>query len=202
MVLTSLRAHTEHLHRRVEAAVDIVGRVKTTDAYRALLARLYGFYEPFENRLATVAANAPLGLDLTLRRKVPLLEADLAYLGFAPDAVAALPRCGNLPDPKSVAEALGCLYVVEGATLGGQFIRRHAQKALGLSDDGVAFFSSYGAGVRAMWDAFCRAADSAVTTADQERQALAFAAETFEVFESWVAARGSDDGPAAAEVGA
>jgi heme oxygenase len=190
--MASLKRHTEDLHRRVEAAVDIVGRTRTAGEYGALLARLYGFYEPFERRLGAVEGLDDLGLDLAARRKAPLLAADLAGLGYGSGDLAALPRCAGLPGPRTVAEAVGCLYVLEGATLGGRFIRRQVERALGSSGVGSAFFSSYGEDVGRMWAAFGAAAESAVITEEGRSVARGFAASTFEAFEAWVAPRGGE----------
>ena len=54
-----------------------------------------------------------------------------------------------------IAEGIGCLYVLEGSTLGGQFILRALQERLGLSPDREArFFASYGKHVGSMWKSF------------------------------------------------
>jgi len=189
MVLASLKQYTEHLHQRVEAAVDIPNRTQNLETYSELLARLLGFHEPFERRLAQVSALESLELDLPARRKTPLVAADLAHLGYTAEAIGLLPRCGLLPEPQTAADALGCLYVVEGATLGGQVIRRLIKQSLGMSGGGAAFFSSYGADIGRMWKAFCVVVETTVTSPHDVRRAQAFAAETFEAFETWVAPR-------------
>jgi heme oxygenase len=58
----------------------------------------------------------------------------------------------------TLAHALGLLYVLEGATLGGQLLRRRLGPALGLTEErGLAFFTAYGAEVGPMWRAFADA---------------------------------------------
>ena len=48
----------------------------------------------------------------------------------------------DLPDLQGVQEALGCLYVVEGSTLGGQVIARHLRQTLGVDPRcGGSFFA-------------------------------------------------------------
>jgi heme oxygenase len=50
--------------------------------------------------------------------------------------------------------AVGCLYVLEGATLGGQFISRHlATLGIGPANGGL-FFHGYGAKTGEMWKSF------------------------------------------------
>jgi heme oxygenase len=170
--------------------VDLVERARTLAGYKALLARLHGFYRPFEPRLEAVSGIDSLGLDLPMRRKVPLIEADLAHLGLSAHAIAALPGCGELlPRPTSTAQALGCLYVVEGATLGGAVIRRHVEASLGLKGPagGVAFFSSGGADIGRRWQGFRAVVERVVTTREEEAEAVAMAVATFCAFERWVA---------------
>ncbi|WP_165231876.1 biliverdin-producing heme oxygenase [Aquisphaera insulae] len=187
MVLAELKQHTEHLHRRVEGAVDLLRRTRDAKSYARLLGRLYGFYEPFEGWLAAMRSLDGLGLDLPARRKTPMLAADLVHLGWGPGDVAALPRCDDLPRPRTIASAIGCLYVMEGATLGGQFVRKHVEKALGFSGPGLAFYASYGKDTGAMWAAFREAAERAVVDPEDRQETLAYAAATFEAFEAWVA---------------
>jgi heme oxygenase len=188
MVLASLKRRTEHLHRRVEASVAILDRLRTPGGYAALLARLYGFHEPFERRLAAVPGLDLPGLDPASRRRAARLEADLRHLGLGPGEVAALPRCAALPAPRSTAAALGCLYVVEGSALGGRVIARHVEHELGLTGAGVSFFDGDGDRVGPIWRDFCKIVEATVATAAQRHEAEEAAAETFEAFEAWVAA--------------
>lgn len=194
MVLASLKHHTARLHLRVESAVDLPRRVGTLGSYSELLGRLLGFYEPFEERLAATPAARVPGLELASRFKVPLLVADLEHLGHGRGEIDAFPRCLALPAPRSLAQALGCLYVLEGSTLGGRFIRQHVERSLGLSGPGVAFFSSYGDDLGRMWKTFGEVVESAVIGEEDRGAALEFAAATFEAFEEWLAPDGPADG--------
>ncbi|MGC4030749.1 MAG: biliverdin-producing heme oxygenase [Tepidisphaeraceae bacterium] len=48
--------------------------------------------------------------------------------------------------------ALGVLYVIEGSTLGGQHVAKTVHARLGLTpENGIAYFSSYGANVGVRW---------------------------------------------------
>lgn len=178
-----LRDATRPLHDRVERAVDLTARARTRDGYRALLTAFYGLHAPIERQLAALPWDEA-GLDVGARRKGPLLRADLRALGVDP---AAVPRCPDLPRTDTVAAGFGCLYVLEGSTLGGQVIARDVEASLGLdAGSGAAFFRSYGADVGRMWRAFTRALDAHVDTEARRREALAAATATFETFERWV----------------
>ncbi|WP_084760186.1 biliverdin-producing heme oxygenase [Zavarzinella formosa] len=161
MLLTKLRSGTSHLHERVERAVGLAGRLGSLDTYGDLLARYYGFYHPLEDRLTALVGDAAGDIDLGPRLKTSLLVADLLSLGRTDEAIASLPLCGSLPSPTGLDETFGCLYVLEGATLGGQIVRKEVMRLHGLTpDSGCAFFSSYGENVGPMWRGFCAALEA------------------------------------------
>jgi len=187
-VLQHLREATRSQHESIEARVDVLRPDLTRAEYRRLLERFYGFYVPLEAALAGAADWERLGFAFHERRKVSHLERDLLCLGLTPTGLRALPRCSELPSAAGLPAALGSLYVVEGATLGGQLIARHVKPRLGLADAaGCAFFTSYGADVGRNWRAlgeFLRA--QLRTGADVERAAGA-AGDTFAKLGSWLA---------------
>lgn len=175
-----LRDATRLLHERVEASVDLPARTRTRAGYRALLAALLGLHAPLERRLAALDWPSA-GLDFEARRKAPLLAADLRALGVDPDAVPQRPLW---PAVDGLAAGFGCLYVLEGATLGGQIIAREVERTLGLGPgSGASFFGSYGREVGPMWRAFGRALDAYATTPERLERAAAAAAATFGAFE-------------------
>jgi heme oxygenase len=156
--------------------------------YRAYLARLLGFYAPVEAALGA-RAWAPAGLDFEARRKVPLLVADLVSLGLAEGAQAALPRCAEIPGLPDLPEALGCAYVLEGATRGGRVLSRLAGEALGVTRArGCAFLTGYGDAGDAMWQAFRRGVEAAVPDEGTGARVLAAARETFALLQRWLEA--------------
>src|SRR5690349_18827043 len=91
------------------------------DRYQQVLRIFYGFYAPLEASLLRVtAAGPPLGFPL--RARCELIESDLYALGVDRRELAELPRCIDLPRLSSREDLAGCLYVLEGACLGGQVI--------------------------------------------------------------------------------
>lgn len=189
MILTTLKDHTQHLHQQVERTVDLPSRLGSVGAYAELLARFYGFYAPLESRLASIEGYEGVGIDIKERQKAPLLRADLMALGRTADSVRSLPRCPLLPDIGGLPEALGCLYVLEGATLGSQIIRRLAELRLGLGpSNGCSFFCAYGEQVGPMWRRFRTAlADYATAAPEIEARVLGAAADTFSRLDAWLA---------------
>lgn len=155
MLLDHLRARTRSLHEALErdSGMAVLLRDDLTEtAYAALLARLHGFYAPLDAALAPHYA----ALGLAPADRAGRLARDLDALG-AP-LRPGTPETSAAAAPSAFAsegEALGALYVVEGAALGGHVIARHVGRTLGLTPArGLAFFSSDGAHVGARWKAF------------------------------------------------
>lgn len=48
MIMMALKESTRAMHERIEAHVNLPGRLHSLHDYRQLLERLYGFYEPLE----------------------------------------------------------------------------------------------------------------------------------------------------------
>ena len=189
MILQQLREQTRAHHERVESAVRVMDERFDREAYIWLLARFWGFYRPAEQRLRSVLEETTLPLDLDSRWKTPLLERDLRALGEgAMLDTELLPMCLAFPPVQRVAEALGCMYVLEGATLGGQIILRHLRRTLGVEpESGAAFFGSYGAEVGPMWKCFgdVLATYSAAHPADNASM-VAAARDTFDALDRWL----------------
>lgn len=158
MLMARLKEETRSYHDRLERdplSRGMMGEGLSRAYYTMVLEVYYGLYAPMEARLAAAADWGALGFAMDRRLKAPLLRADLAHLGVPAGALAGLPRCEGLPLTPSLPAALGCMYVLEGATLGGQLIGRHVQGALGLGPlAGAAFFNSYGPEVGPRWKEF------------------------------------------------
>jgi heme oxygenase len=189
MLLTRLRDGTATLHDRVERAVDLSSRLRSKAAYASLLGRFLGFYAPLEVRLAEIVGDAPVPLDLVARRKADWLRSDLAVCGYSAGEIEGLPVCGRLPSLEGFPEVFGCLYVLEGATLGGQVVSREVERFHGWNADaGCSFFASYRTRVRAMWQEFCIVLDAYASSGPGRDDGIVSAAvETFERFEEWIA---------------
>ena len=188
MAFDALKRGTQDLHLRVEQAVNIESVCGGLHTYRALLTRLLGYYEPLEHRLSGFDWEQA-GLDFPARRKSAWLRQDLACLGVSEAAQANLPRCTELPRPSSMAAALGAMYVLEGATLGGQVILRMIDKNLQLSAPrGAGFHAGYGPHNGSMWLSFKAAATSQLDSSARVEEAVHTARETFMTYETWLSA--------------
>jgi heme oxygenase len=180
-----LRAHTRGAHERLEARMATFAWLASLETYGAMLDSLFGFYSAVEPELVVGAASIT-GLNLGERAKTPLLIDDLLSLGRSPAQLVALPRATGILRLDEPSRALGALYVLEGATLGGKVIEREAQRRLGLDRRaGTAFFGAYGSDVGRRWREFrdvlereARALEAGVM--------LDAASETFTAVERWL----------------
>ena len=176
-----LKTETREEHLKLEAELDLLAPGLDADRYRRIMERFYGLYEPWERLL-----QRPLGRFLPgfaeARSKTPALVEDLSALGSRRDTIAI---CSQLPSCEGLVELLGCLYVREGATLGGQVIARRVQQELGWTrQNGAAFFSGYGPETGRMWREFQHMLVS-LTPAGAEDDVIWSARQTFRSIERW-----------------
>lgn len=188
-VLQDLRAGTAELHIALEKRLPFFSDTLDTPAFLRLMQAYYGFYLPLESTLQRSGA-VPDDFDLTPRLKSQTLRSDLQALGVTPPILENLPICAQLPVIDSSAACLGVLYVLEGATLGGQILRREISARLGLeADNGAAFLDIYGAATGRRWRDFIEYLGSRPMAA-VEREAVVHAAQTtFSCFEHWLERR-------------
>jgi heme oxygenase len=180
-----LRQSTHLVHARLEGSLALVQPALTASRYLQILEAFYGYYAPLEPLVMRAVAQDGAALALELRTKVPLLEADLSTLGRTRAQIDELPRCEDLPCVAQRSQALGALYVMEGATLGGQIIGRYLRDHLGIdAGSGARFFAGYGVETRARWLEFSRHLDGAADIDDA--LLLAAAVSTFERLECWL----------------
>ena len=184
-ITTRLRAETRVVHQRLESELGLLDGALTAARYRDVLARFHGFYAVLEPRLDRWHRDLAV-IDWPARRKLPSLTADLISVGLSSQQVAALPACPSVPRVEDVAQGLGTLYVVEGATLGGQLLVRELSPV--VPADSLAFFASYGPEVGRRWRHWRRVTDEWVGD-DQARgdAVVAQATETFEALRDWLA---------------
>jgi heme oxygenase (biliverdin-IX-beta and delta-forming) len=191
MILKRLKLATSSSHTALEDQLPLMHADLSLDAYRQFVGRFLGFYAPLETQLLASAHWPQLAFDYTTRQKTPRLRQDLLALGSSAEAVAATPLCAALPPLTTPEQILGCLYVIEGATLGGRIITRQLQTQLGLTPDtGGAFFDGYGAQTGAHWKAFCTMlTDNADQDANKDARHAAIVASanrTFETLTHWL----------------
>lgn len=185
-LLETLRTGTALLHVALEKRLPFFSECLDADWYRRLLQAYYGFYAPMEAALFD-SGLIPEGFDAVMREKTPTLVKDLHALGLDDDTLKTLPRCIELPTFNTPAACLGALYVLEGATLGGQVLRREMAQRLDLdADNGGAFLNVYGAETGRRWKDFLDYLGRLPLDAHAKQHAVEAARSTFSGFEQWL----------------
>jgi heme oxygenase len=195
MILGKLKEATKEQHTNLEGVVSVMDKTMSRTAYQGLIAKFYRFYSAIEPRVA--AALTGTGFDFEARRKTALLEQDLVSLGVFNSISERAGEWTDLPAIDTPAKGFGTLYVLEGATLGGQMIKRHLSEHLGIdTTSGGEFFNSYGKVVGPMWKAFGAAITAFAEQNDDDETIVEAAKETFDSFARCFAADVSKVRPA------
>jgi heme oxygenase (biliverdin-IX-beta and delta-forming) len=195
-ILSRLRSETRAEHEAVERVLDLMDAALTCESYRARLQQFYGFYAPLEAALQargqwrasdeagpSMLAPGTRAALVSRLNKTAHLRQDLHALGVMADD---LPLCSDLPALETQAEVLGCLYVLEGATLGGRMITGHIQATLGITPAaGGSFFEGYGAGTGKMWQTMRQLLVSGAPDMSSENTMVASATATFSCLRRW-----------------
>jgi heme oxygenase len=194
-ILESLKVGTHSLHLQLEnhpRLQRVVREDLQLDDYQELLTLLLGYYVPFEEKLAGWMKDArpAFDFDFEARRKVPLLLRDLQTLGRPVSEPADVPHCTNLPSIDSPSRVLGCLYALEGATLGGKVVAKCLKRSLNLdADGGASFYHGYGPDTGPMWHSFSALLTACIAREDIEAAPMIEAArETFSSLDDWLSA--------------
>ncbi|WP_303673647.1 biliverdin-producing heme oxygenase [Vampirovibrio chlorellavorus] len=187
MISETLKVETAACHDAIENAkrfTRLGSEDFSRDEYVEMLSRFYGFYQPLEAafRLHPTLMSA---LHYQQRFKLPLLIQDLTDLGVSQETLDALPLCQDLPPTESEAQALGCMYVMEGSTHGAQFIAKRLQARLQLDDKGLSYYRGYGSQTMSQWKAFKDYLDTTITPTD-EPVVVAAATQAFECLQRWM----------------
>jgi heme oxygenase (biliverdin-IX-beta and delta-forming) len=173
-----LRTETAGWHDRVEAVADVPGSISTRGEYVAMLSRLYELHFTLESELANARfreAWPSVGVNLFAHRRAHLLAADLTELG------ASMPAGSPGPDPfATFGHALGCLYVLEGSSLGGRTVARIVRSALG--EVPVTFLSGKGRSGPSPWLTVCTALSRFDALGGDGDAVVSGACDTFAVF--------------------
>ncbi|MBA3537221.1 MAG: biliverdin-producing heme oxygenase [Tatlockia sp.] len=154
----------------------------TLSDYQLLIQSFYGFIMPCEALIDLLTCKSVI----KNRKKKPWLEQDLNALKLATNNEIKLSICNDLPVLSEYEHVLGYLYVIEGATLGGQVISKMLETQLQISkDQGGKFFHGYGEKTKVMWTKFCKDLSN-ITNLEQHYKIINSANDTFERLHEWM----------------
>ena len=170
----ALRAATTAAHKALEGA-PALKRILAPDVTTAdlgdLLRRFVTVYRPLEARLIDRQPASNLGF----KSRLPLLIRGLATLGLAPPATDA-----EIPPLDSEASRWGALYVIEGATMGGQLIHRHL--ASRFPSEALEYFLPHGLCAGENWRCFLASLEIGINDPNAQEEAKASAITIFSAF--------------------
>ena len=185
--MVALKASTSAQHAALERIMPFFKCDFSLDDYARVLNAFLGFFEPLEAGLSSISTWNSAGLDIRQRLRSNMLKEDLRSLGESTSQIALIQRCGDLPTITNMEEGLGCLYVLEGSTLGGQHISRELENRFNLSEKtGAGFFHGYGSQTLVMWRDFCSCVRKHAVSSKIQADIIATARDTFDKLESWM----------------
>lgn len=188
--VAALKQATHLLHRKLDRASGMT-RLMAHDLQRAeyvnVLQTLHGIYAFLEPNMQT--AERMVGKVAVWDCKADWLTCDLLHLQSLQGEVAASPNPervhtgGTLLNIDTQAKLAGCLYVLEGSTLGGHVISDRLRNNASLELDGaLRFFSSYADDTYPRWATCCASINACLSREDLCREACAAARAVFELF--------------------
>lgn len=187
MITQRLELATRARHAAIATRSMLLRPDLSRAAYCACLHRLFGYHAPLEMRLLRSRGWHPVGREFGDPHKTSRLSQDLVALGVAPEELDQTVLCCALPDVRTEARLLGCLYAIEGATPGDPLVVQHLQTQLGITPHrGTAFFSAHAEHTGSRWkklglhlSAFAKASGSA-------EEIVAGAKDTFDTLNRWL----------------
>lgn len=184
MISLQLKEQTKQAHQSLEKVIiQQIKKIHTEKEYQQLLKLFYGFYQPLEHHIDQFIDDNNLP-GYTKRRKAESILIDLKEIHGNTD----LSLCDDLPLVDSVGKALGAMYVLEGATLGGSIIAKMLNGQASIPYEQLSFFMSYKDNSMTMWKEFTNILNSYAEKENVGREMIVSAKTTFEKFENWALA--------------
>jgi heme oxygenase len=182
MITERLKTETAQLHKETEDVsygALIMSGALTPAEYAIIIEKNYILHAVLEQAFKNYAPLAEVeGLDIESRYKTNSLIADMQLIG------RELPKLPNINITlNSLEEALGMMYVLEGATLGGSYILKALLRTPSMqSITSYNYYGVYGDTIGPKWKTFQQILLSNVDTKEKEDVAIAAAAKTYQIF--------------------
>lgn len=189
MILEEIKKQTSENHHRLEQSNLlhlITTPLLTAQHYHKILRIFYGYFSPLEKEISKIKLIQQYLPDYDTRRKASMIKVDLLSLkAIKPEETLAI--CHDLPEIKTASQAFGCLYVLEGSTLGGRMIAKSLKKNLNLDHThGASFFNGYGQETGSKWKTFQEALSNFSLNFKEDHEVIKSANDTFHKFEIWI----------------
>lgn len=177
-----LKAATSTVHEKLDQRIMAAKPFADRERYGCFLRLQHRFHRDVDALYGDAVLGEMLP-DLSGRRRLPLIEADLADLGLGIETAGA-PRfdAGDLDR----TAGLGWLYVAEGSNLGAAFLFKAALK-LGLDETfGARHLTAAPEGRAPHWRAFTTALNRLVLSEPEEARVVEGAEDAFRTVRAYV----------------
>jgi len=193
-IMNKLKSETHHLHEQVEQLAflnKIMSGTLSLQEYYTLILHNYIFHLIVEGAIIKTLNESELrSFTFSERRKVGYLQADLlACETFQGTSQQLQLRAHQLMVESSVQfhiqnffEGLGAMYVLEGATLGGNIIKRELSKIPEIiQHTAFHYYGCYGQQQGLMWKSFRKSVENLVNNLRAEEATINGATKTFKL---------------------
>lgn len=182
--MEALKAATGSWHDALEAHAQsrkIMDLSLSRQGFERLLSFQYSLHQAAEPIIVPLLdAHWPALAYGDTRQKLASLEKDMQVL--TPQNPPPLVSEAQVSFLQSPYHALGCAYVLEGSTLGGQVILRHLKQIPEIAEtEPFHYYSLYADQVGPRWKAFQEITNAALDTEEKVAEAVLGAVETFKL---------------------
>jgi heme oxygenase len=185
MILQKIRERTLDYHDDFTSWANpiLTGKINKKE-FQNVLKVFYGFYYPLEEKIYNLDSLNQLGLKINQRKKIVYLLRDMNNFEIDENEIKDIELCNDYPIFDSIEKILGILYVIEGATLGGQIIANKLQE---IFNKEIHFFNSYGENVRKMWKEYCDILNEYGNKNPEKQEEIVKSSEnTYYKFNNWL----------------
>jgi heme oxygenase len=172
MLQEILKAATKDHHDELESLMfvnEIMNKTLTLQQYKTLLATNYIVHSAVEPELhAALDRETKNRLRIENRNKVDALAKDVQDMGMDKAALDAVEISFSIPAHQSKAAALGAMYVLEGATLGGHVINKKLKANPAFENLELHYYGVYGKELMPNWLGFVETMNASVPEAEYD----------------------------------
>lgn len=166
MLQEILKSATKNQHDELENLMfvqEIMSKTLSLDQYRTVLATNYRVHAAIEPQIhEALDQRLRDQLAITGREKTAALEKDLVEAGLDKEELAAFDLSFVQLSKPSFAAALGAMYVLEGATLGGNVILKKLRANPVFATFDLYYYNVYGENLVPNWKSFVQVLNSSV----------------------------------------
>lgn len=167
MLQEILKSATKDNHDELEELMfvnEIMNKTITLQQYKTLLATNYVVHAAIEAKLHhALDAELKTILDTDNRQKLKALEQDLAEMDIKKESLESVDFEFLNERTYNSSSALGAMYVLEGATLGGHVIQKKLRANPAFEKLSLNYYSVYAQNLMPNWLTFVKALNTSVS---------------------------------------